>query len=135
METKKFSIVQALQFGFYTVIENILFFLALWLICLGVFLVGLIIATIVSYFPFLNTIIAFLRENDSTAMYNLTVPQNYLQLDIRSSSALGIGTLIFCFILELLYRFLSLGFTRIGLDFYDYQTSSIRQLFSASILS
>jgi uncharacterized membrane protein len=130
METKKFSIVQALQFGFYTVIENILFFLALWLICLGVFLVGLIIATIVSYFPFLNTIIAFLRENDSTAMYNLTVPQNYLQLDIRSSSALGIGTLIFCFILELLYRFLSLGFTRIGLDFYDYQTSSIRQLFS-----
>lgn len=44
METKKFSIVQALQFGFYTVIENILFFLALWLICLGVFLVGLIIA-------------------------------------------------------------------------------------------
>jgi uncharacterized membrane protein len=130
MEYKKFSTVEALRFGFYTVIENILFFLMLWLACFGVFLAGIALATMIAYFPFLNTIIAFLRENNSTIMNYLAVPKNYLQLDIRSSGALLFGTLLFCFLLKLFYRFISLGTVRIGLDFYDYQTSSIKQLFS-----
>lgn len=130
MEQKKFSIVDALRFGFYTVIENILFFLSLWLLFIGVFGLGLLLATIISYFPFLNTIFAFLKETDSTIMNNLAIPNNYLQLDIRNSGALLFGTIFFVFILHLLYRFLSLGVVRISLDFYDYKTSSLKQLFS-----
>ncbi len=130
METKKFSTVESIKFGFYTVIENVLFFLALWLICFGVLFAGLFLATFISYFPFLNTIFAFLRENNSTVMNYLAVPHNYLQLDIRTSSALLFSTLFFGLLLKLLYRYLSLGIIRIALDFYDYQTSSLRQLFS-----
>ncbi len=130
MQVKKFSIVEALRFGFYTVIENILFFFALWLACIGVVILGVILATGISYFPFLNTIITFLREHNFTAMNHLLVPQNYFQLDIRNSGALLYGTIVFAFALKLIYRFLSLGVARINLDFYDYNTSTLHQLFS-----
>lgn len=130
MEAKRFSIVEAMRFGFYAVVENILFFLTLWLVCFGVLCAGIILATFIAYFPFMNTIIAFFRENNSTVMNYLAVPRNYLQLDIRSSNALLYSTLFFGFLVKLLYRYISLGTIRIGLDFYDYQTSSLKQIFS-----
>lgn len=131
---KKFSIVETLKFGFHTVVENILFFLSFWLVFVCTFILGLILITILSYFPFLNTIIAFLKESNSTIMGNLAVPKEYFQLDIKNSGALLYGTLFFGLLVQLLYRFLSLGFTRIALDFYDHQTSSIKQLFSGTSL-
>lgn len=131
MEEKKlFSIVEALKFGFYTVVENILYFLTLWLACAAIFALGVILITIITYFPFLNTIIMFLREHNSSIMSSLALPKSYFQLDIRNSGALLYGTIFFGLLIQLLYRFLSLGFTRICLDFYDYQTSTIKQLLS-----
>lgn len=134
MEEKKFSTVEALKFGFYTVIENILYFLSLWATSIAAIIGGLILVTIISYFPFLNTIIAFLREHNSSIMNSLALPKDYFQLDIRNSGALLYGTIFFGLLMQLLYRFLSLGFVRICLDFYDYQTSTIKQLFSGSSL-
>lgn len=130
MKLKKFSIVDALRFGFYTVLENILFFLILWVIYLSWLTFGALLITLFCYFPFFNTIIAFLQENDSTLMNNLRVPKNYCQFDIHNSMALMVGTIMWAIGCSLWYRFLSLGITRICLDFYDYKTSSIKHLFS-----
>ncbi len=130
MKFKKFSIVEALRFGFYTVLENILFFLGLWALYLSWLIFGALLITLICYFPFFNTIIAFLQENDSTIMNNLRVPKYYWQFDIHNSIALCVGTIIWSIACTVWYRFLSLGITRICLDFYDYKTSSIKQLFS-----
>jgi len=130
MEFKKFSIVEALRFGFYTVLENILFFLGLWALYALWMVFGILLITLICYFPFFNTIIAFLQENDSTLMNNLSVPKHYWQLEIHNSVALIVGTIIWSIACALWYRLLSLGITRICLDFYDYKTSSIKKLFS-----
>lgn len=134
MEFKKFSIVESLRFGFYTVLENILFFLGLWLIYLSWVVFGVLLITLICYFPFFNTIIAFLQENDSTLMNNLRVPKNYWQFDIHNSMALLVGTIVWGIACSIWYRFLSLGFARICLDFYDYKTSSIKHLLSGFTL-
>lgn len=132
MKFKHFSIVEALRFGFYTVLENILFFLGLWIIYLSSLVFGALLITLISYFPFFNTIIAFLQENDSTLMNNLRVPKNYWQFDIHNSIALFIGTIMWGILCTLWHKFLALGITRICLDFYDYKISSIKQLYSCS---
>lgn len=130
VEEKKFSIVEALRFGFYTVLENILFFLGLWAIYLSWGVFGEILISLISFFPFFNTIIAFFQENHSTIMNHFSVPKNYWQLESHDSMALFVGTIIWALTTTLWYQFLSLGITRICLDFYDYKTSSIKKLFS-----
>ena len=134
MELKKFSIVEALRFGFYTVLENILFFLVLWITYLSALLTGIFFITLICYFPFFNTIIAFLQENDSTLMNNLRVPKYYWQFDIHNSMALAVGTVVWGIACAAWYRFMSLGIARICLDFYDYKTSNIKYLFSQASL-
>lgn len=129
METKKFSTVEALRFGFYTVLENILFFLMLWGLYFSFLIVSIVIITTICFFPFLNTIVAFLREQDTSIM-NTFIPKDYWQLDINNSIALLTGTILWGIITTALYRFLSLGVVRICLDFYDYKTSNLKQLFS-----
>lgn len=130
IEEKKFSIVEALRFGFYTVIENILFFLGLWIIYISWAVFGVVLISLISFFPFFNTIIAFLQESDSAIMNHFTVPKSYWQLESHDSMALFVGTIVWALASALWYRYLSLGITRICLDFYDYKTSSIKKLFS-----
>lgn len=127
---KKFSTVEALKFGFYIFVENILFFLALGTLSLIIISTGIFIATTIGYFPYLNTIIDSLREHHSAFMNILAVPQNYFQLDIRESNLVLFGTILFGLLIQLVYRFVALGIVRINLDLYDTRTSTLRHLFS-----
>jgi uncharacterized membrane protein len=128
---RRFSMSQALRFGFNTVIEHFAFFLAFILVyvtCASfgtTFIMGLFAA------PFLKKALAVLSVIDATGLDRSEVmPTLIKHLGSEFSIAFMIGLLC----ATLFNRFLKLGFTRVSLDMYEKETSSLSRLFSCARL-
>lgn len=129
--TKRFSILQALRFGFYTLIEHFGFFLSLILVYMASMVGFCMIVIPLFILPFsarIMSIINILRVAgvNHTDMARTVINQMGLQFSVV---LVLLAVIIFCF-----YRFLALGLTRIAFDFHDHDKSSLKQLFSCGHL-
>jgi uncharacterized membrane protein len=128
---KRFSIFEAVKFGFYTLIEHFGFFIGLILVytasifgfCLVIFPVFLL--------PFGNKILNIVRILRAAGVAHADVARTVVnQMGPEFSIVLGLlAFVVFCF-----YRFLTLGLTQIAFDFHDHNSSSIKRLFSCGHL-
>lgn len=151
MNEKNFSIAQTVRFAFYTVVENILFFLGLLSIIALALTVGFLLLTAIFYvlwwiqatimcqgdascvatYGSFDSIIAFFKSLKDMGPEAKEMITNFFNKSSFLSPAFLFASLTMCFI----YRYLILGIVRITLDFYDHQSSSLNRLVGSSSLA
>jgi uncharacterized membrane protein len=126
--SRTFSIVDALRFGFTTAIDNIGFFIKLMLVILGLSLAILFLTVGVAVLPFISQALTTLQQQGIDLLYTPGGMEHLMGM-------LGLSSFIWPqvisgIVLKAWGSLLTLGMTRIALDYYDMHGSSIKQLFS-----
>lgn len=127
MSHYRFSILNALRFAFYTLIEHFAFFLALS--C--TYLATMTLATLAIYglgiLPFTNQITEIGNILSDTGLAKTDIAHHIIkQLGLKFGLVMGAAS----FIVFLISRYLSLGFTKASLEFYDKDRSNVGAIFS-----
>lgn len=145
MDTKKFSIAEAIRFGFYTFFDHFIFFIKVGLAYCGIML-GLLIFDALILLPFASTLGPVVEDIHTTVTRITATGSNTLITIINNGAvkqivhdmtpSLGLS---FVFLLITLlgisvYQWLSLGIIRIYLDMHDTGSSNIKRLFSCGSL-
>ncbi len=124
---KRFSLVEALRFGFYTLIEHFAFFLALMFTYIGVLFAGISITLALFMAPFFPKAFQVIKVLDGAGVARNEMVQNVMK---HLGGQVGIALIIAMFIIFLLNRYLTLGFTKACLELHDHDRSDIKTLFS-----
>lgn len=130
MENKKFSLSDALTFGFYTLIENFGLYIKLVLTIVGIFALGATGIAILGVFLFS----AFRSVNfqmDSAE----AIQQVASQVSALITPYHVFGFIVLSTLLTLLYGFIFLSVTGVYLDLVDGKTVSIKNLFTRKHLT
>lgn len=128
MNQKKFSIVASLRFGFYTVVDNIVFFLSLQSIIALILIAAFFIIGGMLYLCFPTEVIALFK---SITENNAEIGKKIIRALMEKSYFMA-PVIIFCILsMNILYRYLMLGLVRISFDFYDHHTSQLNRLFGS----
>ncbi len=123
----RFSIKQALWFGFSTVIDHFAFFIALMLSYLGIIVFGSFIGLAILCLPFSYNIVQIGKTLNTIGLTNSEVVKDFLT---SSGPAFTVCLSVLILLIYFLYRLLSLGMVKIALDFYDNGESKIQKIFS-----
>lgn len=125
MNAKNFSIVEALKFGFFTVLENITFFLALFVVQMLALIATILVAALVALAPFYTKIIQLVP------LFKEYAPKEAVHMMFQQTSAgsIIISALLFCTIFILILAPIMLGYIKIILQWHDEHTSKIKTLF------
>ena len=123
---KSFSLVEALRFGFYMLIEHFAFFLGLMLTYIAVMGFGCLALFGIFTLPFATKVLSLIKMFDVAGIDKNDMVKNVIKsLGIEFSFGL-LAAFFFCYILN---RYLALGFARVSLDFYDKDHSTLKRLF------
>ena len=124
---KRFSLTEAFRFGFYTLIENFAFFLALMFVYFAVMVVACTLIITIAALPYAGKIMQMVKVLDGAGVPRADVVLNIAkQLGAEFSVILSLAATAIYFI----NRCLALGFSKVSLDFYDKKGSSLGTLFS-----
>ena len=124
---KRFSIAEALRFGFYSVIEHFAFFLSLMLTYFGTLLLGCVTIFGLFIIPFGKKALGLINILDGAGIARTDMIYNVIRhLGNEFTIALGVAMLL----AYLFSRYLALGFTKVSLELYDKNQSTIGTLFS-----
>jgi len=126
--SKRFSVVEAIKYGFTTTIDNIGFFSKIMLLVLGLSIALVILTVGASILPFLSLAATTLRNHGIDLLYTPGGIEHLMRM-------VGITSFIWpqvvsAVLLKGWSSLLALGMTRIALDFYDMRGSSSKQLFA-----
>jgi uncharacterized membrane protein len=123
----RFSIKNALWFGFSTVIEHFAFFIAIMLMYVGVMVGAVVIGLPLISLPFASQIIQIVRILNAAGLSTTELTKNII---MQTSPAFSIAVCVLCVLLYALHRLMALGMVKISLDFYDHDRSTLKTLFS-----
>lgn len=127
MEIRKFSVFEALTYGFKTVVDTMKLFFPLFLLLLLFFAAGLAFLALINI-SFVKDIFGYIPQLQSCKGQECTVLLNTIIFPVVRRHILSLGLSLLA--VMLIFTGFFLGYKRIMLDMYDTNASSLRRLFS-----
>lgn len=125
-QIKPFSILEALRFGFYTIIEHFAFYIVLMITYVAILSGTLLITLFFVCLPFYQKMSQIFRILDSAGISRWELVKNIVK---QLGQPFILTALVGFIIMYVVFRLLNLGMTKIALEFYDHDESSLKSLF------